>query len=461
MTEHKTLLRLVFCFTSLLLLVVSQAQIRFEKTYGSTALEEGISIQQTPDQGYIIGGTNLVKLSDSGTLVWSKPYASSYANTTRDSGYILVRENKKLIFTKVSADGEVAWNTVFSGGIWRNEANYIAQTKDSGYIVTGRLQDVTGSGMLLLKLGSKGEVVWRRTYSEGTSAGFNEGFHTQETQDGGYITTGYFHKDYYDTTRHTQIIVLKTNSEGNEEWRRYIGGSHNDAGAAIRQDKGGNYLVLTTINSATTNSQLSIVKLAANGDSLWTKTYGGDYTETARDLQITQDNGYLIVGGTQPTADAELDGYIVKTDEQGNVLWTKTYTGSSSEIINSVQQTADNGYVMTGSTASTGEGNLDLLVLKTDANGNWESTLAVAEQLSPVAPCQLYPNPSSGPITLKSQSLLSRIEILNPLGEVVHVQAVNGLTARIAADNLANGVYYTKIYFQQLHTVQVVKVVLR
>ena len=138
---------------------LATAQQTFEKTYGTTTAEVAKSVRQTTDGGYIIGGTNLVKVNSQGIEEWSKPLPSVFANVTSDNGYILIRNSSGIIFTKVDSVGNTLWQTVYSEGHWANHGYYIEETKDGGYIVTGRYQSVTGSGMLLLKLNAQGVFI--------------------------------------------------------------------------------------------------------------------------------------------------------------------------------------------------------------------------------------------------------------------------------------------------------------
>ena len=209
----------------------SDAQIRFEKVYGSNFFEEAKSVKQSPDGGYIIGGTNLVKVDAYGTEEWSMPLASSYVNTTDNQGYILINSNSPTItFTKVDLNGITVWQTNYSEGIWANHGRYIEQVDDGGYIVAGNFQSVTGSGMLLLKLDPLGNKLWQRTFSEATSAAFCHGFSTQQTSDKGFIIAGYTYIDYYTESRHKDVFIVKTDSLGNEQWRKSFGGEMDDIG---------------------------------------------------------------------------------------------------------------------------------------------------------------------------------------------------------------------------------------
>lgn len=420
------------------------AQVTFEKTYGGAFFEEGYSVRQTPDGGYILGGTNLVKVDDSGVEQWSKPIPSFFANPTSDGSYILVHNvGTHTYFTKADANGDTLWQKTFSAGLWANEGEYIEETQDGGYIVAGRLQDFSGSGMLLMKLNAQGGTVWRKTFSEISSAGFNYGFSAQETSDQGFVIAGYSYIDYYDSTRHKDITVVKTDSVGTQQWTKYFGGTDDDMANFVREASDGSYFVAGTTNSygVGTESNMFLLKLDANGDSLWMQTYGGNFEDNTEELWITNDGGCIIAGSSNSFSSGDLDGYIVKVDSDGNTLWTRSYGGSGIDAFRSVQQTADNGYVIAGYTNSIGAGDYDMWLIKTDSLGEVQQTTAIENTANSHISCEAYPNPSNGIFSIKSDFPISELEILDVTGKTVYSSSVNAKQISIDLSQQPKGIY--------------------
>lgn len=123
--------------------------------------------------------------------------------------------------------------------------------------------------------------------------------------------------------------------------------------------------ILITVNQGCdkgTNTQ--------DGSTRWTQTYGGSDRDGGYSVQQTLDGGYIIAGHTDSFGAGNSDVYLIKTDPSGDTLWTQTYGGSSGDGGQSVQQTLDGGYIITGHTDSFGVGGFDVYLLKTDANGN-------------------------------------------------------------------------------------------
>ena len=112
------------------------------------------------------------------------------------------------------------------------------------------------------------------------------------------------------------------------------------------------------------------------GDTVWTRTYGGVSNDYGSCVQRTSDGGYIIIGWTESFGAGSFDVFCVKTDSFGSALWERTFGGPFADIGVSVQQTSDRGYVMAGCTRSSDLGHYDIYVVKVDTLGNalWQRT---------------------------------------------------------------------------------------
>ena len=317
--------------------------ISWTKTFGGTDWDVCSSVQQTTDGGYIITGS-----------------APSFANG-----------DDELYLIKTDVNGDSLWTKIFSGG----RGSSIQQTADGGYIITGAT--FLGNGdddVCLIKTDQSGNEQWFKTFG-GTE--WDVGYSVQETTDGGYIVTGLTSS----FGNWSDLYLIKTDGSGNEQWFKIFGGTYLDIGESVQQTNDGGYIITGVTSSFGNGSEeVLLFKTDGNGDSLWTKTFGGsDMDEDwGNSVKQTNDGGFIITGWTHPDPtpgsleDSEV--LLIKTDGSGNEEWTKTFGGAEGESGYSVQQTADGGYIIAGSTSSFGNGYEDVYLIKTDGSGNEEWT---------------------------------------------------------------------------------------
>jgi hypothetical protein len=167
------------------------------------------------------------------------------------------------------------------------------------------------------------------------------------------------------------MFVVKLDSSGNVQWTKTIGGSDWDEAYSIIQSSDGGYVVAGETRSFGAGDwDIYVVKLDSSGNVQWTKTIGGSDWDGANSIIQSSDGGYAVAGGTLSFGAGSADIYVVKLDSGGNVQWTKTIGGSSSDEAYSITQSSDGGYVVAGYTYSFGAGYEDIYVVKLDANGN-------------------------------------------------------------------------------------------
>jgi len=321
---------------------IASAQTSWQRTYGRDGDDRGHSVQQTTDGGFIVAG-------------------STESLSTGDNDVYLIRTD---------AHGDTLWTRSY-GGTHHDFGYSVRQTSDGGYIVVGSTSSFGTNiyQVYLIKTDAEGDTIWTRAYGGRYD---EEGNSVQQTTDGGYIiagTTLSFGAGYYD------VYLIKTNAQGDTLWTRTYGGKRGDWGNAVQQTTDGGYVIAgSTMSFGAGSYDTYLIKTDAQGDTLWTRTYGGSEYESGRSVQQTGDGGYIIAGLTSSFGAGDYDVYLIKTDAQGDTLWTKTYGGARRDRGYSVRQTADGGYIIAGLTHSFGADHAWLL--RTNASGDtvWTRT---------------------------------------------------------------------------------------
>ena len=170
----------------------------------------------------------------------------------------------------------------------------------------------------------------------------------------------------------TLLLITILQAQPNAIWIRTFGGINSDYGRSIQQVFNDGYILIGTTASFGNNNNAWLIKIDAEGNQEWDKTFGGSNDDFGSCIQHTIDGGYIIVGWTNSFGGGNNDAWLIKTDAEGNEEWDKPFGGSDSDRGYSVQQTTDGGYIITGETKSFGNGESDLWLIKTDAQGNGE-----------------------------------------------------------------------------------------
>jgi len=347
------------------------------KTFGGDDNEEGYSVQQTTDGGYIISGRK-----NNGSDVW---------------------------LIKTDAFGDALWTKTFAGG-GSASGRSVQQTTDGGYIITG-YKTFSNPDVLLIKTDASGNTLWTKTF--GGSGYSDTGNSIQQTTDGGYIIAG--STDSFGAGDN-DVWLIKTDASGDTLWTKTFGGSSTDGASSVQQTTDGGYIIAgNTFSFGAGSYDVWLIKTDASGDTLWTKTFGGSDIDAAKSVQQTTDGGYIITGYTGSFNAVWIDVWLIKTDVSGNTIWTKVFVGNGSEQGSSVQQTTDGGYIIAGDTGLFGNS----LLIKTDASGNtlWSKTFGGSE----------YNTASSVQQTTDGGYIITG-EIATPLSDVFLIKTTPDIT---------------------------------
>jgi hypothetical protein len=300
---------------------------------------------------------------------------------TSDGGHLLMGStcsygagNSDLWLIKVDAHGNEVWNKTFGGPYTDYGCNIIA-TKDGNYLLVGYkcYDNATGDNECpngwLIKVNADGNELWNQTYGTAETADYT--VVVAETADGGYALAG---GSWPNVCGEEDAWLVKVDADGNEQWSRTYGDSYIDAFWSITATSDDGVVLTGSTNGET--GDLWVLKLDENGNEQWSKTYGGCNSDQGWWIIATSDGGYAVSGSTYSYGAGNSDAWLLKLDSKGNLQWNQTYGGASTDATFVLTATSDGGYAMVGSTCSYGAGDSDFWLLKTDSEGvlQWNQT---------------------------------------------------------------------------------------
>jgi len=363
------------------------AQINFQKTFGNAGSDYSFCVRQTADEGYIIiaytngcgigiSGTCMIKTDVNGDSVWTKVYLEGHGNSgqqTSDGGYIIAGQTNSfgsggfdVYLLKTDSSGNSLWSKTF-GGINDDFAYSVQETSDGGYIIAAKTESF-GAGnfdVYLIKTDANGDSLWIKTFG---GSNIDDGTCVRQTTDGGYILVG-------NTTSFgagsADVFLIKTDASGDTLWSKTLGDTSVDIALTGMQTSDGGYMILGyTYSFGAGGMEACLIKTDANGGLAWSKSYGSIDNDVAYYGQQTSDDGYIISGTTNSYGAGNFDVILIKTDLNGDTLWTRSFGGIDNDQGHFVQQTVDTGYIVAGFTQSFGAGNRDIYLLKADNDGH-------------------------------------------------------------------------------------------
>jgi hypothetical protein len=356
----------------------------FMKTYGGLGYDSGSYVQQTTDGGFIITGETdgniwLIKTDSSGNKTWDKTFegtSGKCVQQTTDDGYIIMGEDRLI---KANSDGNKTWDKILEGS-----CNYVRHTMDEGFIITGTKDE----DVWLVKTDNVGTILWNNTYG---GKDRELGYCVQQTTDGGYIITG---EKWGDNIQFNDIWLIKTDRNGTKIWdKTYEIRTDWDQGRYVQQTSDGGYIITGKTQAFGLYSEVFLLKTDNAGNKIWSTTPGfGDFGYCVRQ---TTDGGYIVTGLYDTTWGNDV--LLLKTTSSGNEQWERSFGGWKDKAVGyCVQQTPDEGYIITGITEAFGAGNGDVLLIKTDKDGQSKTKVKTELPDTPISTDIEFANPSKG-----------------------------------------------------------------
>lgn len=257
---------------------------------------------------------------------------------------------------------------IFGGTNMENFREVINVSSDSGYLAIGTTSSFSGIGsdFYLVRTDYRGNTLWSRSIGD---VSVNNGYSVQEAFDGGFILGGFSNTgilgDY-------DFRVVKTDTAGFVEWSQKYGTNDWDFLYSVRRCPDSCYVLCgETYGIPAMNRQVYLMKIDRFGNKLWEKNYGGPANDCGNKVFVAPDSGFVIAGYTESYGNGMKDGYLIRTDSDGDTLFTRTFGGiKDDEFHDVIIHSIDSGFVVSGYTCSfSPEADKDSYVIKTNKQG--------------------------------------------------------------------------------------------
>ena len=466
------ILTLVFCCAGF-----AQPDTLWTKKFGGDGDEHPYYVDTTDDNGFIVAGYTtsfgsggkdiyIVKTDSLGNELWHRVYGGIHHDIayciqqTHDHGYILcgnydctvLGNDGEVLLMKLNESGSITWTRRY-GGIYYDCAKSVQQTQDGGYILTGASNspNFNDHNIFAIKTNAAGDISWVRKY--GTDLD-DLGESTRQTADGGYIIAG-----YSQDPGPVLMNIIKIDAMGRTQWQRYFGRTAEYAWC-IRQTYDGGYIVGgSTVAWGPGNHTACLLKLNSFGNTQWFRTYGGPNWDMNYSVRQTKDLGYVFTGVTDLLLGNTHDVYIVKTDINGDTLWTKIMGGPYYDYGECIQALSDDSYIIAARYAETpGNNEFWLIRLEADYDGEAEveggdAEISEAGEVDNFFLLEVSPNPFNQRVALEftlPQAGKVSLKVFDIRGREVE-SLVNGHLSFgyheviWNAEGMASGVYFVRL----------------
>ena len=378
-------------------------EIEWAKSYGGSGSEIAHKVLLTADGGYyVVGYTSsnsgdvafnngsmdywIIKLNSTGDIIWENTYGGSnydYALSavlTPDDGCILVGKSQSndgdatdnhgfddYFAVRVDSDGNTIWKKSYGGSNFE-QAKAIVATNDGNYVMYGysystdgdKSTTYGGADIWLVKINPDGDIIWEKSYGD---AGENFGDAIVQSSTGDFILTWHIAGagDYR---------LMKLSADGDIIWNQTYGGTNNDIAYAIKENTSGGFIINGQSNSVDGDvvglhgvaSDMWAMEINVDGAIIWKKCFGGSADEIGTDVIMNNSGNYVLAGIATSDNDGDVVGHhggaysgdywVVELDASQNIIWQLSLGGTSTDELNTLQQTPDNGYIVAGWSAS-------------------------------------------------------------------------------------------------------------
>lgn len=406
-------------------------------------------------------GSNLIKTKANGDTVWKKQYdfapnigGDLFVDVLElpDKNYLVlgatydsIIQNGDICLAKIDTNGVLMWLKKFTH-LDYDQPGGMQLTSDNKIIIVGNSSpnpNTTYNNILLIKTDINGNLIWRKTFGDSYDEIYESisliKNNTEYLLGGrhGYSSSG---NDYYD------MSIMRTDTAGNMIWQQQYGApmSNETSGCVIPTLDSG------FVISGTYNNSGALVKVDKNGAQKWFKNYGFPTDSYIRSVKQLPDSSLaFIISYTYAPTNNSFTGFLNKADKNGNLIWQRVYPGPMTipNFFFGFNTTSDGGFIITGQYNHIGQPYQNLWLVKTDSLG-CDSVICsyitdIKEIKSIASGFKVFPNPNSGNFKIlldeNNQSEKSvTVSISNLLGQVVYTKTINSDTHSEMEININN-----------------------
>ena len=338
---------------------VSNGSLEMAKTYGGSKNDVAKSVIATSDGGFAILG-----------------YTQSIDGDVTEKS----SENYDYWMLKFDSEALLEWTKTY-GGSGDDRGNQLIQTSDGGYALIGYSDSSDGDVTInngnrdfwVIKINATGAIIWEKSFGY---SGADEGVSILETSDNHFVLSGVLDVTasggngntgrYSPSHAGGDYWSIKINASGDLVWSRFYGGSFTDNPAGIIENITSD---LITVGGSDSNDvdisnnkgtyDFWVIKSSSSGAIIWEKSYGGSEFDEARGVISTDNGDHIIVGDTRSEEqdvsfnNGGADLWVLRISDNGDTIWEKSYGGSNFDVAKSISSTFDGGFIIAGSSRSS------------------------------------------------------------------------------------------------------------
>jgi len=496
--------KILFIFSFFIITQNIYSQINYFNNYFNPNNTGSYSLAIYPiNNGYVCAGIMADILNSNNNIVLSKhdsignlisykeikdDFSNFYIGTwggsgfakCKSGGYILGGDIEhgltiEVYLKRLNENFDTLWTKTIKDDSVYSSISQCIETSDHGIAICGQKEIVTQNrtNAVLYKTDSLGNLKWEKTYN---ITGYNgdrwdKAWNVTETPDKGYLLGCYTYDVQSMGSYHGSGdgVVIKTDSMGNLQWTKNVGGPEMDGGVTTRVCQDGNYLIATEYSCFTADyndhyrGKLRLMKVNPAGSVIWDRQYEPEIISISAMKIIELADGAIVVGGTKHHRvsfyQGYFDSYLFKVNSNGDSIWYREYAKSTDTIqltwnrLYNFEQTPDGGFVACGELIESTIIPQSIWVFKTDSFGclqpGCQNQVGVQEIGKSITALTVYPNPATIQATITYPVLTSQgqLQVYNTLGQMVYEEAL--------AKNNAQTVLDTKIYEKGLYKVVV------